>query len=106
MSQLNLADLVSFLLASFACFRLAQFVVYDDAPGGLMLRLRIRAGVYDYGDNGEPQSRLARLLSCPHCVGLWIALGLAICLFWQRLFVLLPAWWAIAGLQSFLERRA
>lgn len=93
------------VLGGFACYRAAQFVVYDDTPFELMFKLRLWAGVYDLGENGLPKTRLGKLLSCPHCVGLWIALVTAVTLFWSQPQAIPLAWWAIAGVQSYMEQR-
>jgi hypothetical protein len=77
--------------------------VFDDGPFCLFDRLRIRAGRYDYGKNGKPQSELGRLLSCPYCVGLWIAIPLTLILFPETIIEFILYWFAIAGAQSFLE---
>lgn len=92
------------LLAALACYRLSTLLVYDDGPFDIFARLRSVAGVYRYGENGWPESPLGRLLSCPHCVGVWIAAGMAALVLWPGVLgdaVLLV--FAIAGVQSFLE---
>lgn len=98
-------DWLLLALAILACFRLAQFAVYEEGPLGFMQRIRSWAGVYEYGENGEPKSSLGRLFACPYCVGMWVALALAITLFWQRPLLLL-FWLGIAGGQAFLEGRS
>lgn len=101
-SLLNVLVLV--VLAGFACYRIAQFIVYDDAPFQVMFKIRVWAGRYDLGENGQSRTQLGKLLSCPHCVGVWVAFGLALLLFWRLPAVFLLTWWAISGLQSWLER--
>lgn len=96
-----------FVLLVLACYRAARFVVFDDGPFNLMMRIRVWLGVYDLGENGRPRRMLGEMFACPHCIGLWIALFMAIGLCW---FMPCPAaavaWWAIAGGQSFLEARS
>lgn len=96
-------DWLLLALAILACFRLAQFAVYEDGPFGFMLRIRIWAGRYDYSENGEPVGTQGKLFACPYCVGMWVALALAITLFWQRPLWILLVWFGIAGGQAFLQ---
>lgn len=93
-------------LAILACYRLARFAVYEDGPFDFMLNIRIWAGRYDYGANGEPQGALGKLVECPYCVGMWIALALAAASFWQRPLWIPLMWLGIAGGQAFLEGRS
>jgi len=90
-------------LAVLATFRLAQFVVYDEGPWSFMFRLRQRGGAYEYGESGEPVTRLGRLLNCPYCSGMWIAGAVAGGLYWQRPLWIPLVWLAIAGGQAFLQ---
>ena len=99
-------DWLLLALAILACYRLAQFAVYEEGPFGFMQRIRIWAGVHEYGENGEPKRSLGRLLACPYCVGMWVALALAIILYWQQAWLLPLYWFGIAGGQSFLEGRS
>lgn len=80
-----------------ATYRLARLIAVDEGPFSIFHRLRYWAGAYDLGENGAPVSALGRLLSCPHCVGVYVAVAL-----WLGG----PGWWvdvlAVAGLQSWL----
>lgn len=98
----------SFILLSFVCYRLAQLFVFDEGPtfwlfkGGTFHWLRVKAGAYDLGDNGEALTGLGRAFNCPYCFGIWIALPLAFYATGIHPAVLI--WWlAIAGLQAFLQ---
>jgi len=94
------------VLAALAAWRLAQFVVYDDGPFDLMLRLRILLGRYRLDEHDEPVTALGRFVACTHCVGKWAALGLGALALW-------PGWagdlvlaaWGLAGAQSILEAK-
>lgn len=90
-------------LAILACYRLARFAVIEEGPFGFMLKFRIWAGVYDYGQNGDPVGTLGRLFACPYCTGMWIALALAVALCWERPLLLPLYWFGIAGGQAFLQ---
>lgn len=100
----SLALLLPLILLVLACYRAARFVVFDDGPWRFMFRIRVQLGVYDYGENGRSQRMLGQMLSCPHCVGLWLAAFMAIGVCWTMPWpVTMLYWWAIAGGQSYLE---
>lgn len=79
-----------------ATYRIARLFAIDEGPFSVFSRLRYILGAYDLGENGRPQSAWGRMISCPHCMGLYAA----------ALVMVLPAWFvdllAIAGLQSWL----
>ena len=88
----------NFLLLSLVCYRLANLIARDD----IFHNFRILAGVYDYDKQGRPVTFLGRLVSCPYCLGVWIAIPLAMIysgIQWYSVII----WLAIAGLQSFLQ---
>lgn len=93
-------DWLNLALSVLACYRLAQLVAFDEGPFGIFHRFRVFARAYDYDKQGQPQDALGRLVTCPYCLGMWIALPLAI-------YVDLSLWWlwwlAIAGGQTFLQ---
>lgn len=94
------------ILLVLACYRLTRFIVFDDGPWQLMFWIRVRLGVYDYGENGRPRSMLGEMFSCPHCIGMWVAALMAIGVCWTMPWpVMLIMWLATAGGQSFLESR-
>ncbi len=70
-------DLLRWLLAALACYRLAQLMALDDGPGDIFRELRLWAGCHEYGPDGRPKTGLGRLLGCPYCVGVWLALPCA-----------------------------
>ncbi len=94
--------LVHFIAAVFACYRLARLFVVDDGPGDVFLRLRRRVGVYDLGPDDRPRTTLGRIFECPHCLGMYLALPLALWAVGLSLDVII-AWLAIAGAQSILQ---
>lgn len=94
-------DLFTWLiLSALAAFRLSELVVIDDGPFYVFFHLRGWA-------NRQPLTRLrgalADVLSCVHCVGLWMAVLTGLFYYSHNdilhgiLFVL-----AIAGMQSIL----
>jgi len=95
---------VRWVLAALSCYRLAQLVTLDDGPGDVFLRLRERAGVYQYGDDGRPATSLGRFLACPFCIGLWLALPCAVLAIWpSAVSDAILAVFGIAGAQAAIQ---
>lgn len=97
-------DLSALIVAAFATFRLAELLCIDDGPGDVFFRLRVRLGVYDLveiGDDRKPATWHGRLFACPWCLGMWIALLLAVV--FDRSVLLPVTWFAIAGGQALLQ---
>lgn len=100
------SEVLRWALAALATWRLAQFVVHDDGPFDVLFRLRRWLGRYELDDEGMAVSGVGRFLSCPHCWGKWLGLGLAALCLW-------PSWWgdlvigawALAGAQSVLDAK-
>lgn len=81
-------------VAALATYRVTQFLVYDTGPWEIMERVRRAAG------SGE----LGKLLVCPYCTGVWVALAATAALFvdhWLVNAILL--WLGLAGAQAWLE---
>ena len=90
-----------FVLLTLAIYRLARLIAIDDGPADVLLKLRSLWGAYDYGENGVAKSSRGRGLTCPHCVGFWLALFFAISAYpWPGLLIYCLA---LAGAQSFLQ---
>jgi hypothetical protein len=93
---------LDFILLTFVCYRLAQLFALDEGPFSVFHKLRVVTGAYDYDDSGRAKTGLGRAMTCPYCLGIWIALLLslhAIGIHWSIL-----VWWlAIAGGQAFLQ---
>lgn len=97
-----MSELFNLLLLSLVCYRLAQLLAYDDGPFDVFLRLRAYLGGYTRNEQGRIGSAWGRLVTCPYCLGLWIALPLALYASGTQWYTL--AWWlGIAGLQAFLQ---
>lgn len=94
-------EALRFLVLTLACYRLARLVAVDYGPANVFENIRIRLGAYDYDANGEIETNLGRFISCPHCVGVWIALPLAFLMSGFEWYTLVY-WLAIAGGSSFL----
>lgn len=92
---------MQFALLSLLVYRLARLIAIDDGPFDLFLKFRDTLGAYDYGENGEPKTSLGRGIVCPYCVGVWLALFVAIAAYpWPEALVY---WLALAGAQSLLQ---
>jgi len=99
---LSWLNFLNFLLLSLSCYRLSNLITREKGPFNIFEQLRILTGAYDYDNQGIPKSELGLLVSCPYCLGMWIAVPLSIIgngLEWYTLVY----WLAIAGLQSFLQ---
>lgn len=85
------------LSLALATYRIARLFALDEGPFSAFSRLRYTLGAYDLGENGKPESTWGRMISCPHCMGLYAA----------ALVMVLPKplvdLLAIAGLQSWLQ---
>jgi len=95
---------VRYWLGALACYRLVMLIGLDDGPFGMFLWLRIKAGRYDLGTNGQPRRALGRLLACPYCLGIWAASMVILLALWPSLVgdVILFAF-ALAGAQALLQ---
>lgn len=94
-----------FVLASFACFRIAELIAVDDGPGDVLLWIRAKLGAYDLGEDGRPETSIARAVICPYCIGIWLAFFLAFAVMPAPIDWRLLLWWlAIAGGQALLQR--
>lgn len=94
--------MIDFALAALVVYRLARLIALDEGPAGVCLKFRAACGAYDLGPNGQPVTNLGRGVSCPHCVGFWLALIVAL-LMWPIGWQTVLYWLALAGAQSFLQ---
>lgn len=96
-----MSEWLKLVILSLICYRLAQLFAYDEGPFSAFHWLRIMAGAYDYDKQGRAQTGLGRMMTCPYCLGMWMALILAVIAYPFPDFA--GYWLAIAGLQSFLQ---
>jgi Protein of unknown function (DUF1360) len=82
-----------FLVSVLATWRITALVAYESGPFRILERLRRLLVVI----------RLGRLVSCFHCLGLWIAAGVALIVYRWDLATLL-VWLGLAGAVSIIER--
>ena len=107
-----------FLIVALASFRITRFLVFDSLVGaniesGSRFAAALDVWAWDDGADrpgfgGWVRDKIGTLLSCPWCVGFWVAV--AAVAWWAELpdarWVLVP--WAVAGAASILstwERR-
>lgn len=85
-------DILTFIIAVFATYRLATDLAWMDGPGGLYARWRglvmTRYGANDWRSEG---------VVCPICLSFWISFPAAFV--WDPL-----SWLGIAGAAAFLAR--
>lgn len=85
-------DVLTFIIAVFATYRLATDLAWEDGPGGLYARWRgfvmARYGKDDWRSEG---------VACPICLSFWLSLPAAFV--WGPL-----VWLGIAGAAAFLVR--
>lgn len=107
-------QLVRILLVSFGIYRISSLISSEEGlylgwpkseqQIGIFKAIRIRAGAYDYGPNGEPETNLGRGISCPLCVGVYVAaFVVALVLFPSKMGDVFLIWMGLAGGQTFLE---
>lgn len=94
--------MVELLRLGLATYRLTSLVVKEAGPFDMFVHFRSWAGVYDIGSDGKPLTVFGKMVECPYCFGLWMAI----------LLTLLPEnrytkWFtivlAVAGIQTFLQ---
>lgn len=96
--------LIRLLLVILTVHRLAQFLSYDEGPLHLAQLVRIALGAYDLAQTGQPRSALGRLILCPYCLGVWLAIPSVVIVLRPSLPTdVLLLWLGIAGAQSVLH---
>lgn len=93
------------LLAAFACYRLSQYLPFDDGPWDIFKRIRVLS-VTSYDQDGDPANGFGKFIYCPFCQEVWFAILCAVLYLYPTsagdLFLL---WQGIAGAAAFLEGR-
>lgn len=84
---------VRFAVGALATWRVTHLLAEEDGPGGMMVRLRVRA---DDGWAGE-------LLDCFYCLSIWVAAPVAVAVTPRRREIPL-ACLALSGAACLLER--
>jgi hypothetical protein len=92
--------MVKLFRLALATYRIARLFAIDEGPFNAFSRLRYLMGAYDLAENGKPESTWGRMISCPHCMGLYAAAFVMVLPKQLGWFVDLLA---VAGLQSWLQ---
>ena len=82
-----------FTIAVCATWRLAHLIAREDGPADVIVKLRGRAG----------DGAAGRLMDCPYCLSLWIAMPFALLLA-DGIPAWLAAWLAVSGGASLCEK--
>jgi hypothetical protein len=82
-----------FTVAALATWRVAHLIAREDGPSDVIVRLRARAG----------DSAAGRLMDCPYCLSLWIAMPFALLLA-NSVPGWLAGWLAVSGGASLIEK--
>lgn len=99
------ADPLRLVVAALATYRLARLLTWDEGPAGLFVSFRRALGGEDIDlDTGQPATNLGRGVTCPHCLGVWVALLLSLpALFPSSLGDFFLMVFGLAGAQSYLQ---
>lgn len=94
--------MLELLIKGLTCYRLANLITQEDGPYGILAAARSDLGVHDLDVQGKPDTELGKMLSCPYCLG--VTLALILTLLPYKYFKLFYWWLGIAGLQFGLQR--
>lgn len=108
-----MAELIRVVLVAFAIYRLSSLIASEEGPylgwpkssdqNGIFKAIRIKAGAYDYGPNGEAETNLGRGISCPLCVGFYVTAFMVTMMYIPNLFFnLFIVFMGLWGIQTFL----
>lgn len=92
-------DLLTLVLYALIAFRLSEMLVIDDGLFDVFSNLRGWFNRAPFDSHGLRRS-IADVLTCVHCVGVWIALVLTFTLPFTTILDFFIWFLAIAGLQS------
>ena len=96
----EIGDVVRWVLAALAAYRLSELVALDVGPFRIFARLRGWAGCHP---SDLIRENLGELIHCPYCLGVWFGLFCALLALWPTLGgdVILAAF-GLAGVQAVL----
>lgn len=86
-------SLVWLVIAALAAWRLTVLLFYEAGPFDCFVHLRAVA----------VHAHLGRLVTCFHCLGVWVSAGVALVMYGARLRSI-PIFLALAGVVSITER--
>lgn len=116
-------EILKFLLAAFAVYRLSSLIASEEGPylsflykdseqTGIFKWIRKKLGAYDvdytYDDRGNQRTKiktnLGRGISCPLCVGAYVSVFIILLMYFSNVLTnFLIIWLGIWGVQTFLE---
>ena len=89
------------VLLSLACFRISKAITREDGPMDIFSRIRFLTGTSAH--ESKLKKSIADLVSCPYCIGIWIAFLLwYVYILIPRVSLLLIVPFALAGIQSII----
>lgn len=95
--------MIRLILASFAAYRLAQLIAWDDGPDNIFLRLRTITTELSNSHGGR-WVNFNDALFCPYCLGMWFAFGMLILVKYPtKIGDFFLYWLGIAGMQAFMQ---
>jgi len=86
-----------------ATYRLTSLLSREAGPFDVFVNFRSWAGVYDIGPDKKPVTVLGRMVECPYCMGVWVAMALTLLPRKNRLVGWFITMLAVAGIQTFLQ---
>lgn len=102
-------EILRYILATLAIFRLAQMVSKDYGPFFVFYRLRVltderRKQEQDSGNEYGKWGNLDELIRCPYCLGVWFALFcLPLVVYPTVVGDLILVWFGLAGVQCLIQ---
>lgn len=94
-------NLLLFIIASLATYRLSRMMAIEDGPGDLFVRFR--TWVWKIGRGRR--DGLYKGLACPLCLSFWIGAGIALILPWNTPTEYALTTLALSGAAVFLYRQ-
>lgn len=99
--------MISFVIGIFATYRLALLLYEEDGPFDLVDKFRQfiaeNPGKFNPGPDGTMWRMLNKLLMCYRCVSLWVALPVAVILWWLDPLWIAPGCLALSGAAIWLK---
>lgn len=98
-------SMIDLLVLGLASYRLSSLVSLEEGPFSMFIKLRAELGAYDYNAQGKARSAVGRGISCPYCVGVYMAalLYVAYKVRWLKPIIHV---FAIAGIQAAFQDRS
>lgn len=95
-------DLLRLILAGFTCYRLSRLLAWEEGPFGALTWARVTISGLPVRD--QQDTLMGRFLTCPYCLGVWVALGLYFLLLYPTAigdaFLIVAG---LAGAQAYLQ---